>query len=170
MKIVYTIIRCPLGLLLIGASERGLCAVQFGDSEDKLERALRQEYPAAHIQRDEAPLRAWVQALRDYFSGRELGLPGPLDVRATAFQQRVWRELQKIPYGRTCSYSEIAQAIGHPKAVRAVARACATNPVAVVIPCHRVIRADGSLGGYGAGSARKRALLSQEGAWEELTA
>jgi len=148
--------------LLVGATERGLCAVEFGDSEDTLEKALRQEYPDA--QRDEAPLRAWIEALRDYFSGRELGLPGPLDVRATAFQRRVWQELQKIPYGRTRSYSEIAQAIGHPKAVRAVARACATNPVAVVIPCHRVIRADGSLGGYGGGLARKRALLSHEGA------
>lgn len=162
MKVFYTIIRCPLGLLLVGATERGLCAVEFGDSEDTLEKALRQEYPDA--QRDEAPLRAWIEALRDYFSGRELGLPGPLDVRATAFQRRVWQELQKIPYGRTRSYSEIAQAIGHPKAVRAVARACATNPVAVVIPCHRVIRADGSLGGYGGGLARKRALLSHEGA------
>jgi AraC family transcriptional regulator of adaptative response/methylated-DNA-[protein]-cysteine methyltransferase len=162
VKVFYTIIRCPLGLLLVGATERGLCAVEFGDSEDTLEKALRQEYPDA--QRDEAPLRAWIEALRDYFSGRELGLPGPLDVRATAFQRRVWQELQKIPYGRTRSYSEIAQAIGHPKAVRAVARACATNPVAVVIPCHRVIRADGSLGGYGGGLARKRALLSHEGA------
>jgi AraC family transcriptional regulator of adaptative response/methylated-DNA-[protein]-cysteine methyltransferase len=161
MKIFYTIISCPLGFLLVGATERGLCAVEFGDSKEKLEKALRRKHPRA--QRDEAHLRAWVQALRDYFNGREqLGLPGPLDIRATAFQQRVWRELQKIPYGQTRSYSEIAQAMGQPKAARAVARACATNPVAVVIPCHRVIRADGSLGGYGGSIARKRALLSLE--------
>ncbi|MCL6642522.1 MAG: methylated-DNA--[protein]-cysteine S-methyltransferase [Candidatus Bipolaricaulota bacterium] len=164
MKIFYTIIRCPLGLLLVGATERGLCAVQFGNSKEHLEKTLRQDHPVAQLQRDEAHLRAWVEALRDYFDGRELAPPRPLDVRATAFQQRVWRELQKIPYGQTRSYSEIAKAIGQPKAARAVARACATNPVAVVVPCHRVIRADGSLGGYGGGIARKRALLSREGA------
>lgn len=164
MKIFYTIIRCPLGFLLLGATEHGLCAVQFGDSKRKLEQALRQEYPAARIQRDEAHLRAWVKALKEYFHGRAIDPQLPLDVHATAFQQRVWRELQKIPYGQTRSYSEIARKIRQPKAARAVARACATNPVPIVIPCHRVIREDGSLGGYGGGITRKRALLSQEGA------
>lgn len=165
MKIFYAIIRCPLGFLLVGATEHGLCAAQFGDSERKLEQALRQEYPAAHIHRDEAHLRAWVNALKEYFhGGRAIDPQLPLDVHATAFQQRVWQELRKIPYGQTRSYSEIARAIGHPRAARAVARACATNPVPLVIPCHRVIREDGSLGGYGGGIARKRALLSHEGA------
>lgn len=168
MKIFYTVMRCPVGLLLVGATERGLCAVRFGDSEKKLERALRQEYPAAHIQRDEVCLRAWVKAMGEYFRGRQLDPKLPLDVQATAFQQRVWQELKKIPYGQTRSYGEIAREIGRPKAARAVARACATNPVPIVIPCHRVIRGDGSLGGYGGGLARKRALLLREGALKEL--
>lgn len=168
MKILYTIICCPLGFLLIGATEHGLCTVQFGDSKEELEHALRQEYPAAQIQRDQSHLKAWVKALREYFQGRELTPQLPLDVRATAFQQRVWQELQKIPYGQTRSYREIARRIGTPQAARAVARACATNPVPLVIPCHRVVREDGSLGGYGGGIARKRALLSHEGALHEL--
>ncbi len=164
MKIFYTVIRCPLGFLLVGATEHGLCAVQFGDSEKDLERALGHEYPAAQIQRDEARLQAWTKALQEYFQGREFDLHLPVDVQATAFQWRVWQALQKIPYGKTRSYSEIARAIGQPKAVRAVANACARNPVGLVIPCHRVIREDGSLGGYGGGIERKRALLSHEGA------
>lgn len=164
MKIFYAIIRCPLGFLLVGATEHGLCAVQFGNSERKLEQALRQEYPAAHIHRNGAHLKAWGKALKEYFQGRAVDPRLPLDIQATAFQQQVWQELRKIPYGQTRSYSEIARRIGRPKAARAVARACATNPVPIVIPCHRVIREDGSLGGYGGGIKRKRALLSHEGA------
>lgn len=167
MKIFYTVIRCPLGFLLVGATEHGLCAVQFGDSEKKLERALDYEYPAAQIQRDEARLKTWAKTLHEYFQGRECDLHLPVDVQATAFQRRVWQALRKIPYGETRSYSEIARAIGQPKAVRAVAKACARNPVGLVIPCHRVIREDGSLGGYGGGIERKRALLSHEGALEK---
>lgn len=169
MKIFYTVIRCPLGFLLVGATEHGLCAVQFGDSEKKLERALGHEYPAGQIQRDEARLKTWAKALQEYFQGREFDLHLPVDVQATAFQWRVWQALRKIPYGKTRSYSEIARAIGQPKAVRAVANACARNPVGLVIPCHRVIREDGSLGGYGGGIERKRALLSHEGALEKTT-
>lgn len=164
MKIFYTVMNSPLGRLLVAATERGLCTVQFGDSEQKLEQDLRQGYPTAQIQRDEARLSPWITALQEYFRGRKLDLKPSIDIQATAFQQRVWQELQKIPYGQTRSYSEIARAIGRPQAARAVARACATNPVAIVIPCHRVIREDGSLGGYGGGLARKRALLSLEGA------
>jgi len=162
MKIFYTVMRYPLGVLLVGATERGLCTVQFGDSARALERALRHQYTAVQLQRDKAHLTAWVKALRGYFQGHEIAPHLPLDVQATTFQRRVWKELQKIPYGQTRSYSEIARAIGHPKAARAVARACAANPVPIVIPCHRVIRSDGSLGGYSGGRARKRALLSLE--------
>lgn len=168
MKIFYTVMRCPLGFLLVGATEHGLCTVQFGDSERALERSLRHEYPAVQLQKDEAHLTAWVKALRGYFQGHKIAPKLPVDVQATAFQRRVWQELKKIPYGQTRSYSEIARRMGRPRAARAVARACATNPVPIVIPCHRVVRADGSLGGYGGGIARKRALLSQEGALPKL--
>lgn len=167
MKVFYTIEDCPLGRLLLVTTERGLCAVQLGDSIHELAKTLHRQFPA--MQRDEAPLRPWITALREYFKGRKLDSTLPLDVQATTFQKRVWKELQKIPYGQTRSYSEIAKAIGHPKAARAVARACATNPVPIVIPCHRVVRADGSLGGYSGGLARKRALLSLEGAWKPKT-
>ncbi|MDW8031569.1 MAG: methylated-DNA--[protein]-cysteine S-methyltransferase [Candidatus Bipolaricaulota bacterium] len=163
MNILYSIIeQSPLGPLLVATTERGLCMVRFGDSVLELTRAVRQDLPTA--QRDETRLRPWITALQEYFNGDKLILALPLDVPGTAFQQRVWNELQKIPYGQTRSYSEIAKTIGHPKAARAVARACAANPVPIVIPCHRVIRADGSLGGYSGGLARKRALLSLEGA------
>lgn len=162
MRVFYTIENCPLGHLLLVATERGLCAVQFGNSVRELSRTLHQRFPTA--QRDEAFLRSWITALREYFKGHKLSFTLPLDVQATAFQRRVWKELQRIPYGQTRSYSEIARKIKQPKAARAVARACAANPVPIVIPCHRVIRKDGSLGGYGGGSARKRALLSHEGA------
>lgn len=164
MQIFYTVMNCPLGRLLVAATERGLCAVSFGNSDSGLEAALRREYPAAQVQKDEARLRAWTKALQEYFKGREFDLHLPVDVQATAFQRRVWQELRKISYGQTRSYSEIAHRIGRPKAVRAVANACARNPVGLVIPCHRVIREDGSLGGYGGGIARKRALLAFEGA------
>ncbi len=162
MKVFYTIESSPVGHVLIAATERGLCAVRLGDSAQELTETLHKQFPAA--QQDEARLRPWAAAFRGYFQGHKLNPALPLDIQATAFQKRVWRELQKIPYGQTRSYSEIARAIGHPKAARAVARACATNPVPIVIPCHRVICEDGSLGGYSAGIARKRALLSLEGA------
>ncbi len=165
MRLFYAIENSPLGHLLLVATERGLCAVQFGNSVRELTRTLHRQLPRA--QRDEARLRPWSRALQEYFKGRKLTMTLPLDVQATTFQRQVWKELQKIPYGQTRSYSEIARAIGHPKAARAVARACATNPVSIVIPCHRVIRKDGSLGGYGGGIARKRALLSLERAQGE---
>ncbi len=162
MRISYTIINCPLGQLLIAATERGLCAVHFGSTRAECEALLRREYPAAEIIRDDRRLRYWVTALQNYFQGRDFAPQLSLDLHATAFQQRVWEALRKIPYGETRSYSEVARAIGQPKAARAVARACATNPVPIVIPCHRVIRNDGSLGGYGGGIARKKKLLQQE--------
>ncbi len=162
MHIHYTIVDSPLGRLLVGATGRGICAVSLGDSDGELEAALFEDYPAAEITRDQEGLGEWVSALLGYLDGRRPHLDLPLDVQATAFQCMVWKELQAIPYGATRSYSEIAEAIGRPKAVRAVARACATNRVSLVVPCHRVVRRDGSLGGYRWGLDRKRDLLARE--------
>jgi AraC family transcriptional regulator of adaptative response/methylated-DNA-[protein]-cysteine methyltransferase len=158
----YALADCALGRLLLAGTERGICAVYLGDSDAPLEAELAREFPAAARQRDDAELKAWVSALVKHLDGRQPHLDLPLDVRATAFQWRVWQELRAIPYGSTRSYSDIARALGQPSAVRAVARACATNPVSVVIPCHRVVREDGGLGGYRWGLERKQALLDQE--------
>jgi AraC family transcriptional regulator of adaptative response/methylated-DNA-[protein]-cysteine methyltransferase len=162
MVIQYTIAACNLGRLLVAGTERGICAIRLGDSDEELEGSLQQEFSAAQILRDEAGLRFWTEEVLRHLEGRQPHLNLPLDIRATAFQIRVWRELQGVPYGSTCSYSQVAAAIGQPSATRAVARACATNPVAVVIPCHRVVREDHSLGGYRWGIDRKRRLLEQE--------
>jgi AraC family transcriptional regulator of adaptative response/methylated-DNA-[protein]-cysteine methyltransferase len=158
----YTIAGCPLGRLLVAATEKGVCAVRLGDSDKELEAALRTEYSEAEIHRDDKSLGEWVGALVDHLQGKHPRLDLPLDVQATAFQLSVWKKLREIPYGSTRSYSEVARAIGRPSAVRAVARACATNPVALVIPCHRVVRENQSLGGYRWGIERKRALLERE--------
>jgi len=129
---------------------------------EELAAGLRAEFPAAEIRRDRGPLGRWVGAILRHLEGRAPHLDLPLDVRATAFQRAVWEALRKIPYGSTRSYAQIARAIGRPRATRAVARACATNPAAIVIPCHRVLRKDGDLGGYRWGIRRKRALLERE--------
>jgi AraC family transcriptional regulator of adaptative response/methylated-DNA-[protein]-cysteine methyltransferase len=162
MSLCFTLSDCPLGRLLLAATERGVSAVYLGDRDKDLETALKREYPAAAIRRDDMVLRDWLESLLEHLEGEEPHLDLPLDVQATAFQWRVWQELQRIPYGSTRSYRQIAVALGQPTAARAVARACATNPVSVVIPCHRVVREDGDLGGYRWGLARKRALLDQE--------
>ena len=162
MSINYTVVNCPLGRLLVAATAKGVCAVSLGDSDTTLESALVSEYPAAQIQRDDHQLGQWVNALLDYLSGEQPHLNLPIDVQATAFQWRVWEELQNIPYGSTRSYREIAQAVGKPQAARAVAQACATNPVALIIPCHRVVRENGDTGGYRWGSERKQHLLARE--------
>lgn len=166
MRICYTIVPCPLGRLLVAATEKGVSAVYLGDHDRSLEAALAKEYPAAQIFRDRNGLQEWVSALLRHLRGQEPHLQLPLDVQATAFQRRVWEELKRIPYGSTRSYSEIAHAIGRPSATRAVARACATNPVSIVVPCHRVVRGDGNLAGYRWGLERKRALLEHESASE----
>ena len=163
-RIRYAIVPCPLGWLLVAATERGICRISFDNSSASLERALRSEFPAAEIAPGDGTLRAWVARLTAHLDGREPQLQVPLDVRATAFQRRVWAALQRIPYGSTRSYSEIARAVGRPAAARAVARACATNPAAIAIPCHRVVREDGGLGGYRWGLKRKQALLDSEAA------
>jgi AraC family transcriptional regulator, regulatory protein of adaptative response / methylated-DNA-[protein]-cysteine methyltransferase len=161
-SIRYSIIPSSLGWLLIGTTEKGVCAVRLGDSDEELENMLRIEFPTAKLKRDEAGLGPWVNLLCSYLNGVDSHLDLPLDIRATAFQRRVYQALQCIPYGTTRSYQEVANAIGRPRAARAVARACATNPVALVIPCHRVVRGDGGLGGYRWGVDRKRKLLEQE--------
>lgn len=158
----FAIRRSPLDLLLVAATERGVCMIALGDDEGRLARELRTEFPGADLARDEAGLGAYVEPIVRHLSGKLPHLALPTDVRATAFQRRVWQELQRIPAGRTASYKDIAQRIGNPKAVRAVARACATNPVPLIVPCHRVVRADGDLGGYRWGAKRKQALLARE--------
>jgi AraC family transcriptional regulator of adaptative response/methylated-DNA-[protein]-cysteine methyltransferase len=162
LSLRFTLADCPLGRLLLAATERGVSAVYLGDRDTELEAALRKEYPAATVSRDDHTLRAWLEELLEHLRGQLPHLALPLDVQATAFQWRVWQELQAIPAGSTRTYGEIAAALGQPTAARAVARACATNPVSVIIPCHRVIREDGGLGGYRWGLHRKRALLERE--------
>lgn len=162
MRIGYTIVDSALGRLLIAATERGICSVCLGDSDQPLEKTLREEYPLAAIARDSKGLEAHVRHIREHLAGRAPTLDLPVDVQATAFQWKVWQALRDIPYGETRSYSEIARAIGRPRAVRAVGHACATNRVAVVIPCHRAVRQDGSLGGYRWGLERKQVLLDGE--------
>jgi AraC family transcriptional regulator of adaptative response/methylated-DNA-[protein]-cysteine methyltransferase len=162
MEIAYTTVDSPMGRLLVAGTERGICAVSLGDADEDLEKSLDAEYPAARIRRDDSRLRRWVSALISHLCGTEPHLDLPLDVRATAFQWRVWQELRKIPYGATRSYSEIAEALGQPKAARAVANACAANPAAIVIPCHRVVQENGEPGGYRWGAERKRMLLARE--------
>lgn len=164
MQIRYTIVASPLGRLLVGATDRGISAVYLGDADGRLEGALRKEYPRAEIQRDRNKLGGSVAKILAHLKGKEPHLDLPTDVQATAFQRRVWEELRKIPYGATRTYSEVARAIGRPRAIRAVARACAVNPVSVVVPCHRVVREDGKLAGYRWGLERKGKLLEHEAA------
>jgi AraC family transcriptional regulator of adaptative response/methylated-DNA-[protein]-cysteine methyltransferase len=158
----FTIADSPLGRLLLAATTRGVCRVMIGDDDRLLEKDLREEYPHATVRRDDRILSAQVRSLLAHVRGESPHVELPLDVRATAFQWRVWRQLQAIPYGETRTYREVAASIGKPTATRAVARACATNPVALLIPCHRVIRTDGSMGGYRWGIPRKKTLLEQE--------
>jgi AraC family transcriptional regulator of adaptative response/methylated-DNA-[protein]-cysteine methyltransferase len=158
----YTCADSPLGRMLIAATDRGICSIQFGRTDGELISGLKREFPFAVRKADEGGLQSWAEALLQQMRGQELDSALPLDIRATAFQRRVWTYLQSIPFGATKSYSEVAKAIGKPRACRAVARACATNPVAVAIPCHRVVREDGSMGGYRWGMSRKKALLAME--------
>lgn len=162
MRIRYTVISSPLGRLLVGATERGISALYLGKGDAELEAELAKEYPRAEIRRDRNGLESWVGTILEHLRGREPHLELPTDVQATAFQRRVWQELRRIPYGSTRTYRQIARAIGRPRAIRAVARACATNPVSVVVPCHRVVREDGNLAGYRWGLERKETLLARE--------
>jgi len=158
--------------MMLGATDRGLCFLQFGETHAGLHRLLAAEYPNATLQAMAEPLHPdferWMDALQHYMAGVVVSLAVPVDVRATAFQLRVWNYLTSIPYGEVRSYSEVAAALGQPKAARAVARACAANHVAVLVPCHRVLRNNGELGGYRWGLGRKRALLDLERASRPL--
>jgi AraC family transcriptional regulator of adaptative response/methylated-DNA-[protein]-cysteine methyltransferase len=162
MKIGYTITKSPLGKVLVAATERGVSAVYLGDADSAMIAELREEYPRAEIAQATDSYQHWVREIVERIEGKRPRVELPLDLQATAFQRRVWQELQKIPRGRTRTYSQVARALGKPKAVRAVARACATNPVSIVVPCHRVIREDGTLAGYRWGLSRKEQLLAQE--------
>ena len=162
MKIGYAIAKSSLGKILVGATERGISAVYLGDADAKLLEELRDEYPQAEISAGGDSFEQWVKEIVQRVEGNPPRLELPLDLQATAFQRRVWQELQRIPRGSTRTYTQVARALGNPKAVRAVARACATNPVSIVVPCHRVIREDGSLAGYRWGLSRKEQLLAQE--------
>jgi len=158
----YTIADSPLGRMLIAATEKGICAIQFARTDSELIEGLKREFPFAVRRPDDGELQAWVSTLLHHLRGKDLNASLPLDIQATAFQRKVWAYLQSIPFGETKSYGEVAKAIGKPRAFRAVARACATNPVAVAIPCHRVVRENGSMGGYRWGMERKKALLQME--------
>ncbi len=161
-SIAFTVADSPLGKMLVAATDRGLCAVSFGDDAGVLERELHAEFHAAEIRRDDAALRDFVASIVAGIAAQKTLFDLPLDLRGTAFQQKVWKALRAIPTGETRSYSDIAKAVGDPSASRAVARACASNPVAVVIPCHRVIRGNGDLAGYRWGVKRKEELLRRE--------
>jgi AraC family transcriptional regulator of adaptative response/methylated-DNA-[protein]-cysteine methyltransferase len=162
MHIGYAVAACSLGRLLVATTEHGVCAVKLGDRDDGLVADLKREYSAAEIVADRKPRAEWVQAIVDHLRGQEPSLDLPIDVRATAFQWKVWRALQQIPYGETRAYAQVARSIGSPRAARAVARACATNPVCLVVPCHRVVQTDGGVGGYRWGVERKKKLLAAE--------
>jgi AraC family transcriptional regulator of adaptative response/methylated-DNA-[protein]-cysteine methyltransferase len=161
-RIRYTLADSPFGRLLIAATDRGICSIQFADTDDELEQGIKQEFPFANRTRDDSALAGWKADLLRQMEGQHLSEALPLDIRATAFQRNVWEHLQSIPFGETRSYAQVAKAIGHPTASRAVARACATNPVAVAIPCHRIGRQDGGLSGYRWGVKRKKSLLQME--------
>jgi AraC family transcriptional regulator, regulatory protein of adaptative response / methylated-DNA-[protein]-cysteine methyltransferase len=170
----YASLDTPAGLLMIAATDRGVCSVRFGDSAAQLLASLRREYPAAAIEPASEPrhpeFARWVDAIERHVAGLQPHLELPLDVRATAFQLRVWRYVQSIPYGNVASYGEVAAGIGAPKSARAVARALASNPVALAVPCHRVIRGGGETGGYRWGVDRKRAILASERNYASISA
>lgn len=160
----YAVGSCALGALLVAWSEPGISAIQLGDSPEELSFGFQRLFPDASLIEGDAEVARLLTLVARFIENPALGLELPLDMRGTPFEQRVWRALQEIPSGHTASYSEVARRIGAPQSVRAVARACASNRIAVAIPCHRVIGADGSLTGYRWGLERKRALLQREGA------
>ncbi len=164
MQIGYTVANSSIGKVLVAATPRGVSAVYLGESQERLVDELRKEYPHAEIRRAGETNEPWLQEILHRIEGDAPSVDLPLDVQATAFQRRVWQELQKIPRGTTRTYTQVARALGKPRSVRAVARACATNPVSIVVPCHRVIRTDGSLAGYRWGLQRKEKLLERESA------
>ena len=162
MRIAYTTFGSPLGQTLVAATDRGICAVLLGDTVEELSASLADEFPNATIERDDEGMSRWREDVAGYLDGRSRRLDLPLDARGTEFQQKVWLALREIPYGVTRSYGEVAEMIGAPSATRAVASACASNRLALVIPCHRVLRKGGTPGEYRWGAGRKRRLLELE--------
>lgn len=162
LVIRFTSAACEYGRVFLAGTERGVSWLSFNDTDQSGEGHLRTEYPNATLTRDDAALAGWLAEVRRHLAGDQPHLDLPLDVRATAFQRRVWEALRQIPYGETRTYTEIAEALGQPTAARAVARACATNPASVVVPCHRVVGTDGKLHGYRWGLNTKRGLLKKE--------
>lgn len=168
VTIRYMIADCTLGHLLLAATEKGICVVRLGDNKNTLERELKKEFTEAQLIQNDKHLSQWVQALVDYLNGHKPWPLLPYDVRATAFQRRVWEWLRTIPSGQTYHYSQAAKAIGRPTAARAIARACASNPVALVIPCHRIVPKIGGTGGYRWNPKRKKQLLKLENSEHSL--
>jgi len=161
-RIKFAVGECSLGSILVAQSERGVCAILIGDEPESLVRDLQDRFPRAELIGGDREFERLVAVVVGFVDSPAVGLELPLDIRGTAFQRRVWQALRRVPPGQTITYSELAKRIGAPRAVRAVARACAANPLAVAIPCHRVIRNDGSLSGYRWGVDRKRMLLEKE--------
>jgi AraC family transcriptional regulator of adaptative response/methylated-DNA-[protein]-cysteine methyltransferase len=164
LEIRFAVAKSYLGWVLVAATERGICVIDFGDRPETLRERLLVRFPKAILRDDDRDFAAWVARVLAFIEAPSRGLDLPLDIHGTAFQQRVWRALQAVPPGSTATYAEVARRIGSPTAVRAVAGACASNPIAVAIPCHRIIRSDGNFGGYRWGVARKRALVAREAA------
>ncbi|REJ79578.1 MAG: bifunctional DNA-binding transcriptional regulator/O6-methylguanine-DNA methyltransferase Ada [Acidobacteria bacterium] len=162
MEIEYTVADCELGKILVARSKKGICAVNFGDTGEDLDKGLMKEFPKAEISKNDGALKQYLEAILENLKGNRKRLVLPLDLQATSFQLRVWEALREIPYGETVSYAEIAKKLGNPNAVRAVAGACAANRVALVIPCHRVVKSNGDLSGYKWGKERKKRLLENE--------
>jgi len=162
MDIYHTIVACPMGRLLVAATDEGICSVKLGNSDSTLEENLQEEFTSAIHQQGRRHLTVWTAEILSYLDGEKTGLDLPLDIQATSFQQQVWQALRTIPYGETRTYQQVAQKIGKGSASRAVGKACGANPVALVIPCHRVLRKDGGLGGYSWGLDRKQSLLDME--------
>lgn len=162
MDIYRTVVACPMGRLLVAATNKGVCSVKLGNSDSELEENLKAEFPSATHRQDGGHLAVWTAEILSYLDGEKTGLDLPLDIQATAFQQQVWQALRTIPYGETRTYQQVAQTMGKGDASRAVGTACGANPVALVIPCHRVLRKDGGLGGYSWGLDRKQSLLDME--------
>jgi AraC family transcriptional regulator of adaptative response/methylated-DNA-[protein]-cysteine methyltransferase len=161
-NITYAVSQSYLGWVLVAATDLGLCAIDFGDLPDALEERLLHQFPKANFKKDDSHFSNVVSEVLSYLESPQKGFDLPLDIMGTAFQRQVWIALRQVPSGATISYSDLAKTIGKPKAVRAVANACASNKIAAVIPCHRVVRANGGLGGYRWGIERKRKLLEQE--------
>lgn len=161
--ITYSIASSGIGKILVASSDKGVCMVSMGESDVGLERVLHDRFPRESVRKDKAGMEKTVSAIQEMIEGRRSPSTIGFDLDGTDFQKRVWAELLRIPSGQTRSYAEIAESIGHPNAYRAVANACGANPVAIAVPCHRVIASDGQIGGYGGGLARKRKLLENEG-------